>query len=1096
DEQVLRQSLAEENNNRQVPFPVDLDVMEYISNSIYYQNEFKSSLENEGMTFDYKEGSELAHVECHGHEDMSIQALLSFLSNIQKLDVSVQEEYWNCVKAEFSTICSSFEDCRPRVDLKLLESEKKIRIVSCKSDISKLKKCLKNQLKKVKKEAAYDCETFLVPANLDPKSFSLLLKEIDFKKKYLEEECKDVEVSDDNKGGIRLKGPKSQVKIAMQRFEEQVLATEEKPLKLPQRTLEFLMTYKGQESIKETLKSHSIEAIVVFDTLLPSKHLSAKVLGYAKEAIRPIGEIADKSGSVWILTGVKDNVEQGAWRLQEFLDKNSVVNEDYSCLSREIVEYISKHCKEELQSIETSLEQFDVHFVKLEGQTFHLSGRRKGLQLAKNKLDVLIKGLVFLSIDESRPGLRNYFKKNGRGERWVKTLENEHKCFIQVGRNFEQKRNVSSFVTSRGHKISWKIGDIVKEPVDILVSPLGECTDAILQSSPQKKPPFFSAPNPGEICVLSGLNLPCNRVFLTSCSNWNGGSGEQCLRRIVNKSLQNVDELHGTSVAFPAIGTGNLRFPPAETARIMLEETVRYCLSNPKASVKDIRFLLLQRNGEVIEAFTKEMNRQQKLHRQLAKEKHFVPVTVESGCRRNAKMEQLIIEVIHGDLTDEESDAIVNIINPDMEMDNAGEVSKAISQACGSNVKQECKQMAPQKGGSVVVTSGGDLKVRHIIHLIPESSDAKHLQTCLEKCLRLADSKEFRSVSLPAIGTGGYGMSPVISANLIFQALSSFCRICAKVRNVRIVIKQMPMVEAFRQEQKRHEETSSTVLSTEFRIQAVRVKFTGKDKDSVYKAIDELSKDLSENCTVEKFEDEGISKLSESQINMLIKRADDCDVEMTVDAATGSVILRGSKDEVHDMTKKIMQNINQARETEKKKFEHENARMISKTIQWNFELQGKKTPFDFKANLVIEKAYSNGDKTVKVSSQGVDFVIDMYNNSGYQQPQNQQITVTRKLKEAEGTRFGQGVYFARDARLSLIYTQKSDALRYMYHVRVLVGNYCQGDDQMKVPPAKDPTRKEILYDSTVDKTVNPEQFVIYHDNQCYPEHLITFQQQK
>ena len=71
----------------------------------------------------------------------------------------------------------------------------------------------------------------------------------------------------------------------------------------------------------------------------------------------------------------------------------------------------------------------------------------------------------------------------------------------------------------------------------------------------------------------------------------------------------------------------------------------------------------------------------------------------------------------------------------------------------------------------------------------------------------------------------------------------------------------------------------------------------------------------------------------------------------------------------------------------------------------------------------------------------------------------------------------------------------SDALRYMYHVRVLVGDYCQGDNQMKVPPAKDPARKEILYDSTVDKTVNPEQFVIYHDNQCYPEHLITFQQQ-
>ena len=91
-----------------------------------------------------------------------------------------------------------------------------------------------------------------------------------------------------------------------------------------------------------------------------------------------------------------------------------------------------------------------------------------------------------------------------------------------------------------------------------------------------------------------------------------------------------------------------------------------------------------------------------------------------------------------------------------------------------------------------------------------------------------------------------------------------------------------------------------------------------------------------------------------------------------------------------------------------------------------------------------------------------------------------------------GTRFGQGVYFARDASLSLYYTKKGDLQRYMYLVKVLIGQYCQGDGEMKVPPPKDSNRPEILYDSTVDKTVNPEQFVIYYDNQCYPDYLITF----
>lgn len=147
---------------------------------------------------------------------------------------------------------------------------------------------------------------------------------------------------------------------------------------------------------------------------------------------------------------------------------------------------------------------------------------------------------------------------------------------------------------------------------------------------------------------------------------------------IVNKSLQNVDELHGTSVAFPAIGTGNLRFPPAETARIMLEETVRYCLSNPKASVKDIRFLLLQRNGEVIEAFTKEMNRQQKLHSQVS-----VPQTGGETWYRN-------FEIVQGDLTKEsQTDAIFNVLASDMNMARAGSLSADVRRAAGNSLEEE-----------------------------------------------------------------------------------------------------------------------------------------------------------------------------------------------------------------------------------------------------------------------------------------------------------------------------------------------------------------------------------------------------------------------
>ena len=62
----------------------------------------------------------------------------------------------------------------------------------------------------------------------------------------------------------------------------------------------------------------------------------------------------------------------------------------------------------------------------------------------------------------------------------------------------------------------------------------------------------------------------------------------------------------------------------------------------------------------------------------------------------------------------------------------------------------------------------------------------------------------------------------------------------------------------------------------------------------------------------------------------------------------------------------------------------------------------------------------------------------------------------------------------------------------MYLARVLVGQYCVGNSGMIVPPPKDPSRPEVPYESTVNHLGNPSIFVVFFDNQCYPEYLITF----
>ena len=61
-----------------------------------------------------------------------------------------------------------------------------------------------------------------------------------------------------------------------------------------------------------------------------------------------------------------------------------------------------------------------------------------------------------------------------------------------------------------------------------------------------------------------------------------------------------------------------------------------------------------------------------------------------------------------------------------------------------------------------------------------------------------------------------------------------------------------------------------------------------------------------------------------------------------------------------------------------------------------------------------------------------------------------------------------------------------------FPVRVLVGKYCTGNPSMIVPPPKNPSRPEILYEPVVNNPGNPSIFVVFFDTQCYPEYLITF----
>ena len=91
------------------------------------------------------------------------------------------------------------------------------------------------------------------------------------------------------------------------------------------------------------------------------------------------------------------------------------------------------------------------------------------------------------------------------------------------------------------------------------------------------------------------------------------------------------------------------------------------------------------------------------------------------------------------------------------------------------------------------------------------------------------------------------------------------------------------------------------------------------------------------------------------------------------------------------------------------------------------------------------------------------------------------------------TVYGEGVYFAVGAAPWSIrdtYSPPDDqGFKYMYLARVAVGEFCEGDSSMRVPPAQPGTGDLLPYDATVDNVREPEMYVAYHDAQAYPEYL-------
>lgn len=161
------------------------------------------------------------------------------------------------------------------------------------------------------------------------------------------------------------------------------------------------------------------------------------------------------------------------------------------------------------------------------------------------------------------------------------------------------------------------------------------------------------------------------------------------------------------------------------------------------------------------------------------------------------------LELLRGDITAEETDAIVNAANS--RLAGGGGVDGAIHRAGGPEIMKECAAFGGCPTGSAVITTGGLLKARYVIHAVGPvyrggaRGEAGLLSGAYESSLTLAARKGLESISFPSISTGAYGYPIAAAARVALKTAVGFLEHEKSIKLVRFVLFSDADLEAYRE---------------------------------------------------------------------------------------------------------------------------------------------------------------------------------------------------------------------------------------------------------------------------------------------------------
>lgn len=171
------------------------------------------------------------------------------------------------------------------------------------------------------------------------------------------------------------------------------------------------------------------------------------------------------------------------------------------------------------------------------------------------------------------------------------------------------------------------------------------------------------------------------------------------------------------------------------------------------------------------------------------------------GGGMKVKINNTILELVEGDITQQDTEAIVNAANSGLKGGDG--VDGAIHRAGGPQIMEDCRKIGGCPTGGAVVTTGGRLHARYVIHAVGpvyhggSKGEADHLASAYRNCLTLALQKGVGSIAFPSISTGAYGYPLEEAAHIAIKSVIAFLNTHGEITLIRFVLFGQPAFEAY-----------------------------------------------------------------------------------------------------------------------------------------------------------------------------------------------------------------------------------------------------------------------------------------------------------